>query len=174
MARLNDAGGKARDRHQHEHGNAPRHHRQAGKRGGVIEGRLLQLRQKLRGAEEHRAHRHHDQKGHAELPAEQQADIDDRFAPCPLPRDQQQERHGRDDNEGRDEGRGEPVVALAFVEKDFEAAERHRHQDEADPVDPQPLAQPLPALAFEDVGLDHQPLHERQRHDAERHVDEED
>ena len=170
---LHETGGEARDRHQHQHGDAARHHRKPRQCRGIVERGLLQLRQKLRSAVEHRAYRHHDEERRAELAHEKQPHVDDRIAARQLPRNQDEQRDGGDHGEGGDEARREPVVALALVEEDFQAPERQHHQDEAGPIHLEAAFQPLPALAFQNVRFNHQPLHERQRKNAEGHIDEE-
>ena len=57
----------------------------------------------------------------------------------------------------------EPVVDLAAVEHDFEAAERQRDQGKSDPIDLQAAGEPLAAFALEHFRLVDQPMHQRQR-----------
>ena len=89
------------------------------------------------------------------------------------PGHQQHETQRRDDREGPDEVGFEPVVALAFVEDDFEGAESRRDEEKADEVEAVAASHefgPLPALL---VGLPDQDLDERDRRDADRRVDQE-
>ena len=67
--------------------------------------------------------------------------------------------HGEHD----DGARFEPVVELAAVEDDFEAAERQRDEQEAQPIDFQSAGEAFAALALEDFRLVDQPMHQRQR-----------
>ena len=62
-----------------------------------------------------------------------------------------------------DRRRVKPVVDLAAVEHEFQAAEYQSNQRKSDPIDLQPAGKALCTLALEHVRLNDQPLHEHQR-----------
>ena len=91
-----------------------------------------------------------------------------------LPDHQRDQAERRRAGKGDDHVRAEPVVALAFVEHEFERAEPDRDQREADVVDAQSLAEQLPPLLFGAGGLVDQRADQKQRDQSHRHVDQED
>ena len=61
--------------------------------------------------------------------------VDHRVFVLPFPIDEKQQRGSRDDREGQNEVRLEPVVALSFIQDNLQRAQTQSHQAEADVVD---------------------------------------
>jgi hypothetical protein len=119
------------------------------------------------------ANRQHDKKCQAEFLLKQQAHFDDGVLPRHLPRNEYRKGNGRDDSEGHDEIGLKPVIFLALVENDIEAAEEQRDQYKSDPVDLQSAGQTLFPLLFQNSRFGDQPVHKENRDDADGDIDEE-
>ncbi len=100
--------------------------------------------------------------------------IENRLIVVQLAEDERNQTHHRGDRHHDDEGACEPVRAFAAVHGDLERAEAGSDEQEAPAVEAQPFGEPLLAFLAQLRGLVHEGLHEQQRDDADRHIDEED
>ena len=129
----------ADDGHADEGGDAAEGERFAGIERGVAHDGLQHLRNQDGGAVERDAEDEHHEEGKREGAAAEEAQLNHRLRPLPdlpkLPHEQRCDAGDADDGEGGDEVGTEPVIFLALVQHDFQAAEAERGEDEAHVVD---------------------------------------
>src|SRR5262249_51647629 len=114
------------------------------------------------GEEEHaREHAEPDQgdegRPRREVAIGEDAEVEDGLASHELADDEAQEGGGGEHEQGDDEARVEPVLALAAVEEELEAAEAQDHEAETGPVDAAGLAQ---VWRIEEEGAGHEEAEE--------------
>ena len=63
---------------------------------------------------------------------------------------------------------------LPLVENDLQAAQKQCHQYKAEPVHLETVRQSLLAFLFQNLRLVHQPMHQQQRNNSDRYIDEKD
>jgi hypothetical protein len=91
---------------------------------------------------------HHQETG-PELPAPEQANVDDRIVVDDFPYDERDQAQSGGDGECHNHARPEPVVALTFIEHELERSQSDRNEDEADIVDAKSVPQEFSALLFD-------------------------
>src|SRR6266550_6121023 len=95
--------------------------------------------------------------------------FDNRILLIPLPKEHEQQRRRRDQRQGQNEVRFEPIFTLALVQDDLQSSQSDSHEAEAYVVDFQ-----LGKLPAAEVGrILNQARSQQQRDDADRDVDEE-
>ena len=114
----------AQQQSHHGHGDADnnpaRRKHQPAEHRRVTQQRLQEQRQQRGAAIEHEAEHQHGERGQREVALFEHVEIDHRLLLSQFPEHHAHQAHRRQDGERHDEIRGEPVVALPFVEHDFE------------------------------------------------------
>ena len=120
--------------HEHEHQPAGGDGH-AGLPGAVAHDLLEELRHEDGGGVERDAHQEHDQLGHSDVAAGEQAQVEDGVLDGELAPEEDDQPDDRDDGAGDDEAGAEPVVFLALVEQHLQGADGDDEQAEAPVVD---------------------------------------
>jgi hypothetical protein len=148
----------------------PGRQRQAALHGRVAEQGLQKQRQRHGAAIQHKAENEHAGGGNGEGAVLQQAKIDHGFFLPQFPHHHADQSDGGDDGGGDDAVRREPIVALAFVQHDFERAQPGGQQPQAHVIDLQAVAQRF----AEQIGrIEDQQRSQQQGTNAHRNVDQE-
>ena len=139
-------------------------------RGGVAHDLLQKLRDEHGGRVERDADHEHDELGHADVAAGEEAQVEDGVFDGEFAPEEEREPDEAVTSEGDDEAGAEPVVFLALVEHDLEGADGDDEQAEA------PVVDAFAALAdFGEVGrVFDEAVGEVEREDADGDVEEED
>ena len=159
--------GDGEEEHEHESAGGDGH---AGLAGGVAHDLLQELRDEDGGGVEGDADHEHDELGHADVAAREEAQVEDGMFDGELAPEEERESDDRDDGQRDDEAGAEPVVFLALVEHDLEGADGDDEKAES------PVVDAFAALAdFGEVGrVFDQAVGEIERDDADGDVEEED
>ena len=92
------------------------------------------MRQDVDGAEQREADQHVGEYADAEIAPLEQAQIDERLFYGEFDGDECCEEHRRHDRQAKNEGRGEPIVLVAFLEHGLQRRQPDRHGDDAGPI----------------------------------------
>ena len=147
---------RAADDRQHEQGHrAARAQDQPGQKGGVAHEVLQKQREQNHRTEKGEKAQKHHRVAHGKGAVLEDPQVDDGVLVAQLPPDQEDQAHRRDHGQGQDEGGLEPVVLLALVQNDLEAADAHAEQGQAQVVHLLGLVPPDLVGRIKDVGRDH-------------------
>jgi hypothetical protein len=107
----------------------------AGLAGGVAHDFLEVLRDEDGGGVEAGADHEHDELGHGDVAALEEAEVDDGVVDVEFAPEEEGEGDGGEDGGGDDEAGAEPVVFLTFVEHHLEGADEDDEEAESPVVD---------------------------------------
>jgi hypothetical protein len=116
------------------------------------------------------AHQGHEEATDGKVFEAEKLEIDERTFLAPLPDAEGDHAEDKEEGEEADEARGEPVVLLAFVEHDLQAAHGYCEKREADIIH---IAQAR-GVCFDPRRIFDEACNQKKGHYADRNVDEED